>query len=176
MLEIRLEGNTYSIKDELKAEGYRWNPQLKAWTKRLEDSERERANSLAEAYEANGVYGCVKQLADPNERKYMVKEDWIFNLESMHDKLFVIEQDVREGKLQLGTFEIAGKAINSYEDLDDLADEAAKLCWIAKSRKVTGKEYGRIRKIITWRVMARYAACMASGMDERKAATCFEEL
>ena len=175
MLEIRLEGNTYSIKGELKEQGFRWNPQLKAWTKRFEDNENERVNRLANAYEANGVYGSVKRVAGADEKKYMVKESMIFNLEAMHDKLWCIEYDLREGKLQFGTFEVAGKVINSYDDLDEIRDEAAKLEWIAKSRSVTGKEYGRIKEITGWRVMQRYARCLASGMSEKDAAMCFAE-
>lgn len=108
------------------------------------------------------------------ERKYFVKESMIFNLESMHDKLFVIEMDLDEKKLSF-PLEIAGKTINDYDDLYTLKEEADKLQWIAKSRKVTGKEYGRIKAISDWRNMARYTTCLANGMSEKDAGYCFAD-
>lgn len=108
-------------------------------------------------------------------RKYFVKGSWIFNLESMHDKLWVLENDVEEGRLDF-PFDVAGKTINNYDDLDALRDEAYELEWRAKAGKVTGREYGRIKAIVEWRVMARYARCIASGMDEQKAGMCFADM
>ena len=110
-----------------------------------------------------------------DERKYFIKEPWIFNLESMHDKLYCIIYDIQDGNLKLPV-SICGKEIHSEEDVMDLIDEPGKYENIAKSRKVTGKEYGRIKELVTWRVEQRYAACMASGMDEKDAGECFEEL
>ena len=110
-----------------------------------------------------------------NERKYFVKQSWIFNLESMHDKLSVIEIDLDEGNLKF-PIEVVGKIINNYTDLYDLRDEASELEWIAKSRKVTSKEYGRIKVMVEWRVMQRYATCMASGMAESDAGLCFTDM
>ena len=109
------------------------------------------------------------------ERKYRVKGEWIFNLESMHDKLWVIENDVIEKELDF-PFEIAGKTIKNFDDLDDLKAEVEALEWTAKSGKVTGKEYGRIKAIVEWRTMARYARCLASGMSERDAGKCFQDM
>lgn len=111
----------------------------------------------------------------PDERKYLIKESWIFNLESMHDKLYCVIYDIQDGKLQLPV-SICGKKIESEEDVMDLIDEAGNLEWIAKSRRVTGKEYGRIKELVTWRVEQRYATCMANGMDERDAGECFDDL
>lgn len=108
-------------------------------------------------------------------RKYFVKRSWIFNLESMHDKIWCIIYDIRDGEIEL-PIEVAGKVINDEEDLHELMEEAENLEWAAKSRKVTGKEYGRIKDLVSWRVNQRYARCMASGMDERKAGACFEDL
>lgn len=110
-----------------------------------------------------------------NEKKYWVKGGWIFNLESIHDKAYCILYDIQEHKIQL-PIEIAGKIINSEGDIFDLIDEAGNLEWKAKAGKVTGKEYGRIKALVEWRIYQRYARCMASGMDERTAAGCFEDL
>ena len=109
------------------------------------------------------------------ERKYRVKESWIFNLESMHDKLYCLEYDIEDGKLAF-PFEVAGKTINSLDDLEDLRHESDELEWAAKSRKVTGREYGRIRDIVAWRVNARYGACLQAGMAENEAGKCFEDM
>lgn len=109
------------------------------------------------------------------ERKYFVKGSWIFNLESMHDKLFCIEYDVDEGKLNF-PFEIAGTKINSYADLSSLRAECEEYAYIAKCRKVTSKEYGRIKKLVMWRVNVRYARCLESGMSEKNAGMCFADL
>ena len=168
---LTLSGNTFGIKEELKAAGFRWNAIVKAWAKSFDD--KQDAVVTGGKYSKNGVNGTIKETASKGKR-YMVKEDWIFNLESMHDKLFVIELDLRDGKLQF-PFEVAGKTINDYDDLDALANEAAELCSKAW-RGVTGKEYGRIKEIVSWRVMQRYARCMASGMDEKDAARCFEDM
>lgn len=170
---LTLSGNTFGIKEELKAAGFRWNAMVKAWAKSFDD--KQAAVVTGGKYSKNGVNGTIKETAS-KEKRYMVKEDWIFNLESMHDKLFVIELDLREDKLQF-PFEVAGKTIKDYDDLDALANEAAELEYKAKSnRGVTGKEYGRIKEIVSWRVMQRYARCMASGMDEKDAARCFEDM
>ena len=108
-------------------------------------------------------------------RKYWVKGSWIFNLESMHDKLAVIEIDLQEGELQF-PLEIAGRTINDWDALFELREEVYNLEWTAKSGKVTGREYGRIKEIVNWRTMVRYSVCMASGMNERDAGQCFADL
>lgn len=109
------------------------------------------------------------------ERKYWVKTSWIFNLESMNDHVHCIIYDVEDGKVDF-PFEVAGKEMRSIEDLEALLDECYKLEWTAKSGKVTGKEYGRIKEIVNYRVFARYARCLASGMDEARAGECFAEI
>ena len=105
-------------------------------------------------------------------RKYRIKQEWIFNLESMHDKLWCIEYDVDEGKLDF-PFEVAGTTIKDYEDLSNLREECGELAYRAWD-KVTGKEYGRIKQIVEWRVMQRYVRCLKSGMSEKEAGKCFE--
>ena len=94
-----------------------------------------------------------------SERKYFVKESWIFNLESMYGRLKCIEMDIDEGTKNF-PFEVANTQINDYDDLYNLIEECNKLEWTAKSRRVTGKEYGRIKEIVNWRVGARYMACL----------------
>lgn len=108
-------------------------------------------------------------------RKYFVKTSWIFNLEAMNDKCWCIIYDIRDGKITL-PIEIAGKIINDEDDVFAIKEEAENLEWIAKSRKVTGKEYGRIKELVEWRVNQRYMTCIAAGMDERQAGGCFEDL
>ena len=109
------------------------------------------------------------------ERKYRIKNDWIFNLEAMYDRLWCVIYDIRDDKITLPVI-IAGKTINSEDDIQELLEESSELEWIAKSRKVTSKEYGRIKEMVEWRVMARYVTCLASGMDEKDAGKCFEDL
>ena len=110
-----------------------------------------------------------------NEKKYFIKESWIFNLEAMHDKLWCVIYDIRDYGLK-NPIEICGTKIESEEDVHTLLEEAENLEWIAKSRKVTSKEYGRIKQLVNWRVELRYAACLASGMEERQAGQCFKDL
>lgn len=110
-----------------------------------------------------------------DERKYFVKEGWVFNLESMHDKLFCIGIDIDECRIQT-PIDILGYKIEDSSDLQPLMDECSDLEWAAKSRKVTGKEYGRIKDIVAWRAEQRYFTCLASGMEEQKAAGAFEDL
>lgn len=108
-------------------------------------------------------------------RKYRIKMDWIFNLESMHDKLRVMEYDIEDGILNF-PFEVAGNTIKDYDDLENLIEECDELEWIAKSRKVTSREYGRIKQIVEWRVGVRYVRCLAAGMSENEAGKCFADL
>ena len=168
---LTLTGRTYGIKDTLKGLGFRWDSINKAW-KALFDT-KEQAEEIANRWIAEGVYGNIEQKV---EKRYRIKESWIFNLESMHDKIFCLSYDIEEGKIIL-PFEVAGKTINDVSDLFDLLDEADALrdkAW--SDRGVTGKEYGRISEIVAWRVNARYNACMASGMDEKEAGKCFEDM
>lgn len=49
------------------------------------------------------------------KRKYWIKQTWIFNLESMHDKLWCIEDDLREGASKISDI-IPGMVDNSRFD------------------------------------------------------------
>lgn len=108
-------------------------------------------------------------------RKYFIKKSWIFNLEAMHDKLWCIIYDMRDGIIDCPV-EIAGKICKDEDDVQGILDEACELEWAAKSRKVTGKEYGRIKEMVEWRVFQRYAACIANGMSDRDAGLCFTDI
>ena len=110
-----------------------------------------------------------------DEKKYFVKGSWIFNLEAMHDKLWCLIYDAREGKLQFPVV-IADRKCNSEDDIYDVLDEASRLECAAKSGRVTGKQYGRIKAIVEWRVGVRYTTCMAAGMSEREAGMCFADM
>lgn len=176
MIKLTLLGKTYGIKEELKAQGFRWDSTNKAWYKLFDENESDRVERLAEAYKDNGVVGKTEKINAPKEaKKYLVKEDWIFNLESMSDKLWCIADDIEEGKIKTPV-EICGYTINTTEDVFRLRDEASMLEWKAKSGAVTGSEYGRIKEIVNWRVLQRYVACINSGMEESKAAVCFNDL
>lgn len=108
-------------------------------------------------------------------RKYFVKQSWIFNLEAMNAILHCIGYDIEDGKIKT-PFELLSKTINDVSDIDELREEAFDLEWIAKGGKVTGKEYGRIKEMVEWRVMQRYLSCVNSGMEESKAGICFADM
>lgn len=114
---------------------------------------------------------CKKQRSE-GERKYPLKESYRFNLESMNDTLWCIEYDIRDGKLKF-PFDVAGRMIKDEDDLEDLRNECYELLY---HTKVTGKEYGRVKEIVAWRVQQRYARCLASGMSEADAGRCFEDM
>ena len=108
-------------------------------------------------------------------RKYRIKESWRFNLESMNDKLWCLEYDYQDGLLQL-PIEVAGTVIKDEDDFQAMREECRELLDAACFRKVTGKEFGRIKQIVEWRVMIRYNRCIESGMSERDAGFCFGDI
>ena len=174
MITLRLSGNTFEYKDDLKAVGFKWNRNNRFWYKDYEDAEREAAEELAKAYTPSGIFSEIVAKADPNERKYYVKESWRFNLESMNDKIWCLIYDADDHKIDF-PIEGAGKKIADVCGLYDLLNEVQELTGAANYR-VDGKTYGRIREVVGWRINARYAACMAAGMDERDAGMCFEDM
>lgn len=107
--------------------------------------------------------------------KLRIKESWIFNLESMDDMLHGIKYDLEDGKISF-PLTIVETKIKDFDDLYALIDECETLQWVAKSGKVTGKEYGRIKNIVNWRVEQRYFRCLANGMNEKDAGVCFSDL
>lgn len=173
MTKLTLTGNTYGIKEAIKALGFRWNPEAKAWSKTFED--KAEAEEIASRWTSEGVYGTLAEVKAEKPKRYPVKESYIFNLESMHDKCFCLMYDIQEGKIQT-PFTVAGKTINDESDLYDLIEEAGSLKDKAWRGGVTGKDYGRIKEIVAWRVNARYTNCLASGMSEAEAGRCFEDM
>ena len=173
MKRLSIKGDTYKHKDMLKSDGFRWNYTHCVWSRVFKDGKE--LVSYQNKYNALGFKIIIDDVNPDDEKKYYVKESWVFNLESMHDKVWCIIYDLRDGKIKM-PFEVAGKTINDEDDLLELLDEAERLETIAKRRKVTGKEYGRIRKLVEWRVQVRYNVCMASGMSEKDAGQCFEDL
>lgn len=175
MMRLTLTGNTYGIREALKGLGFRWTPAIKGWIGIFSDDE---AEELSTRWHSEGVYATKVALPKTSGevKRYPVKESYIFNLESMHDKIYCLIYDVQDHKIAL-PFEVAGKTIKSEDDLYDLMDEASALeCKAKSSRGVTGKEYGRIKEIVAWRVNARYNTCMAAGMSEAEAGRCFEDM
>lgn len=175
MIKLILTGKTYGIKYTLREMGFRWHPDAKVWYKMFNDSDKANAEALATKWASEGVTGKTEYIEGKvKEKRYPVKESWLFNLESMHDKIFCLSYDMREGKLTT-PFIVANTTINDEDDLFALLDEADTLRCKA-SRPVSGKDYGRIKEIVTWRVEQRYARCMASGMSESDAGRCFEDI
>ena len=172
MIRLQLTGNTYGIRNELKAMRFRWNPNSKTWVKIFDDAEEDEVKKIADKW--SGVSAKTDRI-EGKEKTYSVKGSWIFNLESMHDKLYCIIYDIEDGEMSL-PLDICGDEITDISQIYKLIDEASDLEYIAKSRKVTSKEYGRIKQLIEWRVMQRYCSCMASGMSEREAGMCFEDM
>lgn len=82
---------------------------------------------------------------------YFVKSLWIEQLEVMQDTLPAIEESYFLGECPEQF--ILGCHIS---DLKPLIDECYALETAAKTRKVSGREYGRIREIAEWRMFLRY--------------------
>lgn len=123
--------------------------------------------------EANILTREYKDKLAKGEKKYRIKEDWIFNLEAMNDKLFLIAEETPEDAYPI---EIANYICRNADDVWNIRDWADELHYRAWGNKVTGKEYGEIKKIVYWRVMERYVTCINNGMDEDRAGACFNDL
>lgn len=176
MIKLVITGKTYPFKETLKKTGFHWDGVNKVWYNIYEESQKKKAEVIAAGFEENGLQATFSiAQAPPTVKKYPVKESWIFNLESMHDKLWVIEHDLDEGNMSF-PITIAGTEIKDFDDLYNLREEASELEWKAKSGAVTGSQYGRIKEIVGWRVNQRYATCLAAGMNERDAGRCFEDM
>ena len=102
-------------------------------------------------------------------KKYYVKLNYRFNMDSMLVHVLNLIDDIRDGKFE--TVELMGETMDEYrleafrEELEDLMAKAYY--------PVCGKDYGRIKAISDERNMIRYATCMAQGMDESDAGSCF---
>ena len=104
------------------------------------------------------------------ERKYWVKASYRTNLDSFITKCHCIRYDMEDGEYD--EIELLGKKYD-IETIYDLIDECQHLLGIANCGRVTGKEYGRIKRISEFRDCQRYATCIANGMSEDKASYAF---
>ncbi len=101
--------------------------------------------------------------------KYYVKHNYRFNMDSMRTHVMNLINDIRDGKFE--TVELMGETMDEdrleafREELEDLMAKAYY--------PVCGKDYGRIKAISDGRNMIRYATCMAQGMGESDAGSCF---
>ena len=85
---------------------------------------------------------------------HRIKEEWIFNLESMHDKLWCLIYDFENEKLQF-PITVANTVCNDIEDIEALIEECENLEWLAKSCKVCDDDFKRIAEIVGWRIAVR---------------------
>lgn len=104
------------------------------------------------------------------QRKYFVKENYRFNLDSMITKVWCYIYDIQEGKYEY--VYLMGRKMDE-EALDVFKDECEDLLLKAQCGKVTGKEYGRIKAISDERNIIRYATCLEKGMSENDAGYAF---
>ena len=103
------------------------------------------------------------------QRKYYVKMNYRFNLDSMHDHIWCAIYDIEDGVCE--KVHLMGEEMDLdrlYEFLEEVSDLQSKAFG-----KVTGKEYGRIKAISDERNMIRYATCRAHGMNESDAQYAF---
>ena len=102
-------------------------------------------------------------------KKYYVKHNCKFNMDSMLTHVMNLIDDIRDGKFE--TVELMGETMDEdrleafREELEDLMTKA--------DYPVCSKDYGRIKSISDERNMIQYATCMAQGMDESDASSCF---
>lgn len=102
-------------------------------------------------------------------KKYFVKHNYRFNLDSMLTHVMNMIDDIRDGKYE--TVELMGEKMDE-DRLIEFKDEVEDL--LMKSYyPVCGKDYGRIKAISDARNMIRYAICMSNGMSEKEAALAF---
>lgn len=85
---------------------------------------------------------------------YPVSESMMFNLESCHDKYSVM------------IYEAQDKGdIARVEELEKLRDESDELCGKASyGRYLSGKDYGRAKEFVAWRICMRDLACATAGV------------
>lgn len=102
-------------------------------------------------------------------KKYFVKHNYRFNLDSMLTHVMNIIDDIRDGEYE--TVELMGEKMDE-DRLEEFKEEIEDLMTKAYG-PVCGKDYGRIKSISDARNMIRYATCMSKGMSERDAASAF---
>ena len=102
-------------------------------------------------------------------KKYYVKQNYQFNMDSMHTHVLNLIDDIRDGKLK--SIKLMGETMDE-DRLEEFREELEDL--MAKAYyPVCGRDYGRIKAISDERNMIRYATCLSQGMDESDAGFCF---
>lgn len=102
-------------------------------------------------------------------KKYFVKMNYRFNLDSMRIHVMNLIDDCRDGKFK--TIELMGETMDEdrlIEFKDEIEDLMSKMYY-----PVCGKDYGRIKAISDERNMIRYTTCIAKGANENDAALAF---
>lgn len=102
-------------------------------------------------------------------KKYFVKMNYRFNLDSMRIHVMNLIDDIRDGNFK--TVELMGETMDEYRlkaFKDEIEDLMSKMYY-----PVCGKDYGRIKAISDERNMIRYITCTTKGMDESDAGSCF---
>ena len=99
-------------------------------------------------------------------KKYFVKHNYRFNLDSMRIHVMNMIDDIRDGEYE--TVELMGEKMDE-DRLEEFKSEIEDLMMKAYG-PVCGKDYGRIKAISDARNMIRYAMCMSKGMIERHSA------
>lgn len=102
-------------------------------------------------------------------KKYYVKHNYRFNLDSMLTHVINLIDDIRDGEFE--TVELMGE-IMDCDRLEEFKEEVEDLLCKAYY-PVCSKDYGRIKAISDERNMIRYVTCKAKGMDESDASSCF---
>lgn len=83
---------------------------------------------------------------------YPVSESIKFNLEACHDKLSLMMWDAdRDGNFKLA------------EEIENRRNEADELSWKASSGWLSGKDYGRAKELVAWRIEMRIQANVEAG-------------
>jgi len=102
------------------------------------ESERERGQDMLKV--VNGV------------KYYPTSENMRFNLEACHDKLsLMIWEAERNGDWKLA------------DEITERRDEADELAWKASSGWLSGKDYGKAKQWVAWRIEMRIQANIEGG-------------
>lgn len=102
-------------------------------------------------------------------KKYFVKMNYRFNLDSMRIHVMNLIDDIRDGVVQ--TVTLMGETMDEdrlVEFKDEIEDLMSKMYY-----PVCSKDYGRIKAISDERNMIRYTTCIAKGANENDAALAF---
>ena len=104
-------------------------------------------------------------------KKYPVKMNYRFNLDSMRTYVLNLIDDMRDGTIK--SVELMGETMNE-DRLEEFKQEIEDLIYKAWY-PVTGKDYGRIKAISDARNMIRYCTCISKGMSDSDASLAFFE-